>query len=274
MILPENMDLSNSERYILSFDINEENYSFSLYNPVEDGSFFFHEITKKNHTDAFSAFKDFFYENDFCLLPYRKVFILNNTPDFTFVPNSVFDEKNKTDFLEFNVSENKGKLLLQMLRRPELTILHNMRDNVHDFFVRSFTNPKFIHHLSPLLSYFQERSKMGNANKLIINLNEKKLDIICYSPAGDLILGNNFEYNHLNDAAYYILFTWKQLNLNQSKDFMYIAGKNPSKNNLMEQMQKYIYNVIPVNISQSGHFEGVDTQNIPFELLALTLSGF
>ena len=269
--LPEKINLSSSEKYILIFEVSDEKCSFSMYNPVEDGSFFYHEIEKESNEDLLTNLQEFFYANDFLSASYRKTFVVNNTPSFTFIPVNVFDEKRKEDFLEFNLSDNDDKVLVQTIRKPELVLLHAISGKIFDFFNRSFVNLQIVHHLSPLLSYFSERTRLGNANRLIINLQNKGLDILHFSLSGDFIFANHFKYCHLNDAVYYIFFIWKQLNLNQLKDFIYVVGNSSQKAELIQQLQKYVQNVFLVNITPSEHFLGLDINHIPFELSALTL---
>jgi len=271
MELPEQIKLSAIEKNILIVEISNEMCSFSMYNPIEDGSFFYHEIEKNFDDDAFSSFENFYYENEFLTTSFRKIFIINNSPDFTFVPTNVFDEREKNNFFKFNFLKTDSKVLIQNLRKPELTILHGMPKKVVDFFNRIYANHQFIHHFSPLLSYFSERTKLGNANRLIINLQNKGLDIMYFAPSGDFIFANHFKYNQLSDAIYYIFFIWKQFNLNQLKDYIYIVGNSYQKPDLIKQVQKYVHNVFPVNITPSEHFFGVDTQRIPFEISSLTL---
>ncbi|MCL2649504.1 MAG: DUF3822 family protein [Candidatus Azobacteroides sp.] len=269
--LPEKINLSSSEKYILFFRISDERSSFSIYNPVEDGSFFYYEIEEKFSGNSFENIKEFFYVNDFLLASYRKVFVVNNTSAFTFVPVNIFNEEKKENFFQFNFSDVENKLLIQTMRKPELVILHTISKNVFDFFNRSFIAPQYIHHLSPLFSYFSEKLRLGNANKLIINLQDKGLDILCFAPSGDFLFANHFKYAHLNDVVYYIFFIWKQTNLNQLKDFIYVAGNSSQKAELITQLQKYVQNVFPVNITPSEHFSGLDIQHVPFDLTALTL---
>ena len=269
--LPDKFDLSSSDKYILIFEIADEMYSYSMYNPVEDGSFFYHEIEKQKHENLFADFKDFFYDNEFLAASYRKICVINNTSDFTFIPTNVFNDKNKEEFFRFGFSDNEDKVLVQSIKKPELTILHGISEEVIDFFNRSFDMPQFFHHLSPLLSYFGEKVNLGNAHRLIVNFKNKGLDILYYAPFGEFIFANHFKYNHLNDAVYYIFFIWKQFGLSQLKDFIYVAGNSFQKLELIKLIQKYVHNVLPVNITPTEHFSGVDIQNISFELLSFTL---
>jgi len=89
------------------------------------------------------------------------------------------------------------------------------------------------------------------------------LDVLYFAPSGELVFANQFKYNHLNDAVYYTFFIWKQLNLNQLKDFIYVVGNSSQKMDLIKQIQKYVQHVFPVDIASS--------ETVPFELLSLSL---
>jgi len=266
---PENINLAHPERYILTIYIHPEKFSFSLYNPVDDGSYFYYEI-ENGQTDAFSAFKEMLFENEWFSLPFRRVYIINNTSAFTYIPTLIYRDKDKKDYMKFLFSENNGRILSHSLQIAEVTILHQLPENIYEFFQRSFVNAEFIHHTASLIAYFQERSKTVNANKMIVNKNGNGLDILCFS-RGKFLLGNHFTCNRPEDALYYILFTWKQLDFNQQEDFIYLAGDISSKKELLEKLKLYIHNIIPVNIVPEEHFDRIDTNAIPFELAALSL---
>ena len=258
MKLSEKFDLSSTEKYVLVFEISNEMCSFLIYNPDEKGSFFYQEIENKTGKDIFSCFEDFYYENEFLAASYHKTFVINHTAGFTFVPINVFDEKKKDEFFRFNFLSNKDKVLVQTLKEPEIIILHSIPEKVFDFFNRTFVNSHFLHHVSPLISYFAERTRIGNVNRLIVNIQNNGLDVLYFALSGEFVFANHFKYNHLNDAVYYIFFIWKQFRLNQLKDFIYIAGNSSQKPDLIKLLQKYVQNVFPVDVTS-------------FELLSLTL---
>jgi hypothetical protein len=267
--LPENIDLAHPERYMLAIYIRPDRFSFSLYNPVDDGSYFYQTFDNDQHADAFSNFKEVFFENDFFTLSFRKIRLVNHTSVFTYIPDLIYEDKHKKDYINFLFSENTGKFLSHSLQSG-ITILHQIPDEIYNFFARTFVNPEFIHHSASLIAYFQEKSNRVNARQMIVNKNGKEMDILCFSH-GKFLLGNHFHCEQLQDAVYYILFIWKQLKFDQLKDLLHIAGDTASKKELPEPLKEYIYNIVPVNIVPEAHFDRVDTRNIPFELAALTL---
>ena len=267
---PEIIDINHPERLIFTLKAASDQFSFSLYDPVVDGSFFYCEVPTERDTDAFSSFKQFFFDNPFLASSFRKVYIINAYPEFTFVPELLYKEEDVESLFEFNISHSIGKILSQKLRQPSVVTLHKMPEEVYQFLNRSFSNAKFVHHLSPLMVYFQDKNKTTNASQFIVNLNDKQLDILCFSE-GNFLLGNSFQISQMQDAVYYILFAWKQLKLDQIRDYIYIAGDKQQKMALMKEIQAYIHNIIPVNIPPMAHFSGVETQNIPIVFLSLTL---
>jgi len=265
--IPENIDLSHCERYILTIEVHPEQFSFSLYNPIENSSYFYHRIEKSKQEDAFSSFQSFFFDNELLTLSFRKIFVINYTSVFTYVPTLIFDEKDKNQHLDFIFSEVSGKVLHQNLQRSGITIIHEIPVEIYDFFQRSFVNAQFVHHTAVLITYFQEKGHLSNGNRMIVNKQKNGIDILCFS-RDSLLLGNHFPSSGINDAVYYILFIWKQLKFNQMKDFIYIAG---DVKELMEPLKKYIHNIIPVSITPTEHFEQINTGIIPFEMASLSL---
>ncbi len=268
--LPEIIETEHPERYIFTLKVDPEQFSFSLYDPVRDGSFFYYQLPEQRNLDAFSVFKQFFFDHPFLASPFRKICIMNACSGVTFVPELLYKEEDHDEWMQFNFTDTEGKILAQKIRHPEMVLLHRMPGDIYQFLSRSFTNPQFIYQLSPLIVYFQMRNKLVNAHQMIANLRENSLDILCFSQ-GNFVLGNSFESKKIEDTVYFCLFVWKQLKFDQKKDFIYITGNKENKTALMRLLKPYIHNIIPVNVPANDHFAGVDTNPIPFELLSLTL---
>jgi hypothetical protein len=268
--LPEHINLNRPESYILTIQVLPQGFAFSIYNPVDDGSYFYYRPEKEGRPFSADDLKEMYFDNEFFSLPFRKVNILNNTGVFTYVPSLVFEEKDKAVYMDFLYPKPKGKLLHQPLPFIGATVIHAMDEGLYEFFHRSFPEAVYIHHTAPLLVYFNERIRTVNAGRMIVNLNQGGIDVLCFRH-DTFELGNHFAINQIDDAVYYILFVWKQLKYDQMKDFIYIAGQSGGKKQLMDALKEYIHNIIPANIVPTAHFERVDTGSIPFELASLSL---
>jgi len=255
--LPDKFDLTRPEHYILIVEVHPGQFSFFLYNPEDDFSYFYQRIPESEQPDAFVHFQNVFFDNEFFALPFKKVYLINYTPIFTYVPTPLFKEEDKKEYLKFHFIGHPGKILCQNLQKPAVSILHGMPEEIYDFFHRSFVDIQIMHHTAPLIRYFRNKIQLENWNRLIINRQGKYLDILCFSRS-DFLLGNHFVCQQPADALSYILFVWQQMQFDQLKDFIYIMG---DKADLLRQLQVYIQNIIPVDL----------TTGIPFEITALTL---
>ena len=263
-------NINHPEQSILTIYAGPEQFSFSIYDPNETGSYFYGELTGENQTEAFSIFKEAFFEQNFFSLPFRKVWIMNRTPMFSFIPDSIYKDNYREEFMNFLFSDRRGMSVSNSVPSAGMTVLYQMPEVVYRFMRRSFVKPEFIHYSTPLITYFLENSKEHNIRKMVVNVQKTGLDIFCFS-SDTFLFGNYFPCKGLPEALYYILFTWKQLRLNQLNDYLYMTGNNDFKEKLIENLALYIRQIYFPVISPEIYFEGINTDCIPFELAALSL---
>ncbi|MDL2223334.1 DUF3822 family protein [Bacteroidales bacterium OttesenSCG-928-M11] len=268
--LPEAIDLSHPEKYILTIRIHPQMYSFSLYNPVENGSYFYHTVVGDKQLSSFQNFREMYFDNEFLSLPFRKIFILNYNSSFTFIPSILFNDKDKSNYMEFLSPKTEQTLLSEPLSQLGFTIVHGIEEEAYEFMFRTFISAKYIHYTAPLITYFKSRIQLVNAGRMIVNLDKTGVDVICFS-RDSLLSTTHFDCNDTKDMEYYILYTWKQMKFDQLKDFIYIAGDNGHRNKLIDVLKEYIHNLIPINITPEAHFEGIETRSVPFEQACLSL---
>ena len=267
----ENMNINHPDRTILTIYVGTEHFSFSFYDPKETGSYFYKEIKINDENDFLSIFKEDFFDNTFFSLPFRKIWIMYRTPVFTFVPKIICQNTAQEDFMQYLFSEQNGKMMNHSISSSEITVLYKMPETIYDFMIRSFTNPEFIHYSEPIIAFFLEQVK-DSACLMVVNMQEKGLDIFCFSK-DSFLLGNYFPCKSLSEMAYYILYTWKHLQFNQLNDSLHITGNSTFKYDLIDMLAPYLQNIYNLPIFPEIHFEGVETDNIPFELATLSSCG-
>jgi hypothetical protein len=243
--IPENISLNCSEQYVLVIEAFPERFSFSLYHPEEESDAFHYHIPGDKKPDAFSCFQDFFFDNEFFTLPFKKTIVINYAQAFTFVPALLFEEKDKEEYMKFSFTENTGKILYQTIQHPDMVIIHEMPENRYEFFQRSFAGSRIVHYTAPIIAHFQENEQPVNGNRMVINRRKEGIDVFCFS-RDNLLLSNHFACSQLPDAAYYALFVWRQLKFNQFKDFIYIMEDNDG---LTERLKEYVRNIVPFKIT-------------------------
>jgi hypothetical protein len=270
--IPGNIDLSQAERYVLVIRIHPDEYSFSIYNPDDRAAYFYCPVKKNKPAPALRRFQDIYFDeaNEFFTFSYRKIYVINYTPAFTYIPSLIFNDKDKSAYMDFLFLENTGKRLHHSLQLPDITIIHSLPEDAYEFVQRSFVNAGIIHHTAPVIAYTQTRSEIINRNKIVLNMQYTGLDVFCFS-RDTFLLGNHFHCNDLMDAVYYVLFIWKQLKFDQLNDYLYIAGDPESEEGLMDKLRAYIRHTIlaPVALGRSAGLP--ENRTIPFELNCLSL---
>jgi hypothetical protein len=269
-IFPEDGIIDHPDRLILTIYTGPEFFSFSLYNPEESGSYFYKELTAENQSDVFSVFQEMFFEQSFFSSPFRKIQIMNRTPGFAFIPDPYYTDEYNEDFMRFLFSDQKGITLANAISSAGIKVVYQLPEEVYQFMLRSFPESEFIHYSTPVISYFIKNSRNVDVRQMLVNLQTNGVDIFCFS--GDsFLLGNYFPCKGLSDALYYILFTWKQLQMNQLDDYLHITGDAVYKEELINALELYIQTILFPEISPETHFENVDTNCIPFELAILSI---
>jgi hypothetical protein len=268
LIFPEDRNIMHPDQSILTVYAGSEHFSFSVYDPDESGSYFYKELIAENQTDAFSAFKEAFFDNDFFSLPFRRVWIMHHTPLFAFIPNSIYKNETRKDFLDFLFSEQQEITLNRVVSSTGINVIYQIPEAIYNFFTRSFANPEFIHYSVPIIAYFSDKIQKAHFCRMTVNLQGRGLDIFCFSEK-TFLMGNYFPCSNVPEALYYILFVWKQLQFNQLNDYLYVAGNSSFKEELITQLTPYLQNIYDLPVFPEIYFEGVETGKIPFELVTL-----
>ncbi|MDR2804399.1 MAG: DUF3822 family protein [Dysgonamonadaceae bacterium] len=243
--LPEHIDTTCPDRYALIINVYPERFSFSLYPPEHPEDHFYY-CFPSGKAAAFSQFREAFFDNAFFTYPFRKVRIVNHSPVYTFVPNWLFEEKDKETYLQFSFTSPHGKILHQTLSNPNITILHTLPEDIYGFLQRSFPEASVAHHTSALIAWCQEKGQCLNANRMFIFRTPSGMDVLCFSRQ-QLLLSNYFQCESVEDAIYYALYVYKQLKFSQLQDFVHLSE---AEEKLRETLSKYIQNVMPCENNQ------------------------
>jgi hypothetical protein len=271
LILPDTFDLDHSEKYRLILRLQPDNFSFALFNPSDNNFFYYQEMAYKKKFSKLENLKEFFFENLFPVLPYKKLQVLVYSAKFTLVPSILFEEKNEETFFDFNFHQRSGICLSYFLQQSHVHIIYEIGKDIYDFFHRSLIHPEFVPHIAPLTGFFQQRNLSGNNREMIVNLHKDTMDVLCFSH-NELLMANNFLIRNTEDSLYYTLFIWKQLKLDQLKDTISVIGSKKQKAEFIRVLQKYLKNISAFDIDAKKHFaETINDINIPPDILMLSL---
>lgn len=268
--IPDTFTASNSEKYILSIRLRSDGLSFSAYNPLETGSFFYRETEFERTRPFMDNLKDFFFENELLGYSFRQIHLLCEATPYTLVPKEAYDGGQAKAFLNFNFSSAPTHALSNLLKEQDVEVVFGVEEELYEFCCRSLLNPHFVHHITPLLAYWRKTSLTASAKQLSADIHGKQLDIVCFEQ-GKLIFANTFRFEHLNDILYYILYVWKQLEMDQQNDQLRIAGKPEIRMRITEVLRNYIRYVSIAEAPSEVYLWGTEAVQAPLDLLTLLI---
>jgi hypothetical protein len=267
--VPQNINPNTSGKYVLTVYFHPEKFSFSLHCPDEQESYFFHKIDATGQSDAFSVFKDLFFENELFTYSFQKTCVLVFSSLFTYIPDAIYSDEYKDDFIKSVFSEKGKKMLDDSVPAAKLKILYPVSEDGYNFFTRSFNDPEFIHYSAPLIAYFLSPGIKRKEHQMIVNTHEKGVDVLCFFRKS-FLLGNHFLCGESRDAVYYILYTWKQLKMDRFVDLLYVTGEHSQNEEIIKNLRLHIQHVHPNPIPHKSRHEATGA-DIPFELAAFSL---
>jgi hypothetical protein len=271
--IPGTFIIDNSEKYIMSIRLWPGGLSFSAYNPYETKSYIFRTIDFDRNIPYSTSLKEVFFANECLVWPYKRTCVLSVTPHYTLIPNELFSEKQKSDCLAFNFTSQKKHTLSDSIGKEEVKIVYDVEEEVYEFCSRSLTNPVFVHYLTPLLIVFQKQSLAEKAGHMFVVVRENSVDISCFSK-GNLHFVNSFTFDQPGDIIYYTLYIWRQMEMDQLRDQLSLAGDDNSLcGKLTQSLQVYLQHVKPIEIPSEAYLMGGEILQAPMDLILLPVCG-
>lgn len=264
--IPDTLTVNSSERYILSIRISPDGFSFSGTIPSKSDSFFYRQITFDRSKDYATLLKEAFFAEECLTWAYKAVNIFCFTSNYLFVPETFYDEDKKHELMQYAFLSPTQKCLSDTLDSGQGKTLFGIDQDVYEFLVRSFVNPKFIHHMTLPFGIWKQQSDLSFSNQMYVILNKKTIDIACFK-RGEPVFFNAFEYTNSDDILYFILCAWRQTGLDQLKDKLYIFGETDSKKLLITSLQNYIHYVSEMELPADVYLRNKEILQAPYDII-------
>ncbi|KAA6350166.1 hypothetical protein EZS27_002432 [termite gut metagenome] len=251
------IDLNKSEQLVLSIRLKTDGFSVTIYHPFDE------QVTASVYKEAdlsltFTAnLKQAFSESDFLTCPYKQVDIIAESTRFTALPLNLFDEKQTEFIFAYNHLRRENETILyNVLKKHNMALIFGIDKNTHQFLTKQYSQASFYSQVTPFIEYLSTIGEEENilSKKMYLCLHEKHIDICCLGYKRIIYL-NAFECKHTEDCLYYALHLWKQINLNQKTDNLYLAGTMPDKKKLIKELKRYISNVRTLDSDDNVSYE-------------------
>lgn len=174
---------------------------------------------------------------------YRSVSCSLVSPLATLVPDALFDEDSKTNFLTFN-SSLKGDESILADNIPNLgaknvfafpLVLKTKLDTL-------FSKISYHHFSSTLIDGLLAQTRNQSKKQLFVHICSGSFQVLAIE-GKKLLFYNSFNHHTPEDLIYYLLFVCESLNLNPEHIETTILGEIEKTSAIYTVMQKYIRNI-------------------------------
>lgn len=254
----DNIDFSKAAQCTLSLRLSAEGFACSVYDPLGDPPVTCCDYATDESLSLTANVKRMFREVQCLNHAYRNFNVLMAGRRVAFVPLELFeDEQAEAMFYYNHPRADNEEVHYNILHKSNVVVLFGMDRSVCAYLSGQCPAVRFYAQSTPLIEYFTVRSRLGNSRKVYVNLRGEGMDVYVFE-RGRLQLGNVFACRETTDCAYYLLYLWKQLHLDQERDELHLTGGTAEKREaLLTLLKKYVRQVfvlLPV--------ENLDLQNI------------
>ncbi len=239
----DNIDLTKSNEYTLSIRLSADGFCFSIVNPIKESDFYFSRYEVLRSCSMSANLRKWLAETKELRLSYRKVNVIVDSTRFIATPSDFFD-KDKVSLLFYsNFSESSNETVLyDDAVKGSMKVLFGIDKYTLQSITEQYSNAQIYSSVTPLLNYFESKSRMGSNKKIYVQLSEHDMKVFCFDRSKLLIL-NSYNCRQNPDRIYYLLYIWKQTICSEEKDELIINGNIKRKDELVRELKRFIPNV-------------------------------
>lgn len=262
----------NSSRHWMTIRIGRGTLSFAVPSD-DDETIVFEPYVVKSGISMAANLREAFKHADLLLEHPRRARVMVDA-DALMVPVEMFQEQTIDDMYRHAFpSHEQDQVFYNVLPDLNAVVALSMNKDLRLVIDDHFKEVKLIAAVSPVWRHLHQRSFTGMRQKLYGYFHEKQLDIFCFQQ-NRFKFCNSFAANRAHDSLYFLLYVWKQLQLQPEHDEMHIVGDIPNQEWLVEELKNYLQNAYVINPKADFNRAPVtEIKGMPYDLQTLFVKG-
>lgn len=239
-LFDETLDINSTENYELSMQVSPEELTFSVLDAIRNKYILIRSIEAED-TSPFNAsmIEELISKDDFLTKRYKKMNIIMPSRKFTLVPSQLFDPGKKDEYFSFNHVEDESNIVLSNKSSdPDAFIVFSVLKPIYDSITALFPGILPFHHTKPLLNYVSHGRKSSDGDHIHLHVEKEFFNLVIYRQ-NILAFCNSFIYRNINDILYYVLNTFRNLDIKQ-EDTIWLSGHTEKYDDLSSAFAMYI----------------------------------
>ncbi|MDA3953866.1 MAG: DUF3822 family protein [Bacteroidales bacterium] len=262
--IDETLDINLTRSYYLSIQLSLDGLSFCILDPVRKKYIAFsHKIfdTDLSFDDYLNTIEEYLAKNDLLNQEYKISKLIWITNRNTLIPDSYFKPDNLKKYFEFNQKlDDLDEIHFNKLKYIDAYSIFAIPNQIANIFIKQFPGLKFYNQQTPFINrnLFKYHSE---SIKVFVNINDIFIDI-CLTKNGKLLLYNNFTYKTDPDIIYYIMYVFKQFDLNPENIELILSGLVDKKSSVYSNLKDFIGQVKFDKLSEDFSYSYTFNKNL------------
>ncbi len=240
------MQVANRNKQRLSLRIGRGSMAFATFKDDRQTSVVYEPYVVKSGVSIAANLREAFKTSDLLLDAPSRVRVMLDT-DVLMVPVELFSEQTKDDMVHHAFpGTEQDAVYYNVVPDLNCVALFAMNRDLRLVIDDHFTDVQVMAAASPVWRHLHQRSYTGGGRKLYGYYHERRLDVFCFQQ-NRFKFFNTFQAGRSHDALYFLLYVWKQLQLNSRLDEIHLAGDIPEQDWLIGQLHRFVQQVFTVN---------------------------
>lgn len=252
MQLPENINIEQSDKYILSIRITSTVFFFCIYQADTKEIVCLEEISFLSENNGFDEIQRIIFDSEFLTYPYQETNVIFVSKDYDLAPQYLIQKDKKEALYNFTHIETAKQILYCSETIQQIVTVYNTDEEIYQFLARNLFNPEFHHHSNIMMQYLEEKNKVSEKTaKMYMNFHDEFIDVFCYSEQSQVLHVLTFEDENEKSMVYHILNIWDKCGFDQNLTPLYILnGYGIPNMYITTKLKEYIRNVQSLSIDE------------------------
>jgi hypothetical protein len=246
-LIDRSLDLENTQIYHLSIQAELNGLSFCILD-IKESKY----IGLRNYVfgnifsieEYVNRLEEVFKEDGLLNIKYRSVSFIYLTQKSTLIPRSYFNKTDLKTYFKFNQSINElDEINYNYLSEINAYNVFAIPNYIANEAIKWLGRMKLFHQATPFIKSIFEKDGDREGDSVYVNINNKFIDIAVASKE-QLYLYNTFQYQNETDLLYFVLYIYKQLNMDTQRNRLLISGEHSDNIRYYNALKKYIKSIV------------------------------
>ncbi len=238
-----NIDNISDKMLRLTLRFTPNTLTFSVGDPKQIDTIVYEPYTLNNAISSAANLREAFKQVELLQSGYTRALVLTDSPTLL-IPTEEWDEGQVEALYGYAFTPAKSdEILWRQIPNLNAVAVFSINKDLKMVIDSHFKDIRYTTLTEPVWTHFYKRNFDGMRAKLFAYFYEKKMNVFSFAQ-NRFTFCNTFEAKHPKDALYYLLYTWKQLGMNNEADQLYVMGDVTEEAWMNEQLQKFIGHVL------------------------------